>query len=242
MSLSLILASLLLSNPLVLFTSYVSMGNSFPQPLTEVEEAHYISLYEKGDKKAKNILVEHNLRLVAHIVKKYNTAGNNPDDLISIGTIGLIKAVNTYDRTKEVRLATYAAKCIENEILMHLRMSKKCRVEISINDPIGTDKDGNEISFNDILGTDEDDILDKLNTKIQITKLYNAIRTLLSEREQTVIIKRFGLGVEASKTQREVAKELGISRSYVSRIEKKAIQKLKEAFPEECNVIGINDK
>jgi len=119
MSLSLILTSLLLTNPLVLLTSYVSMGNSFPQPLTDEEEAYYLCLYEKGDPAAKNILVERNLRLVAHIAKKYNTAGNNPDDLISIGTIGLIKAVNTYNRKKEVRLATYAAKCIENEILMH---------------------------------------------------------------------------------------------------------------------------
>lgn len=233
MSLSLILTSLLLTNPLVLLTSYVSMGNSFPQPLTDEEETHYLCLYEKGDTAAKNILVERNLRLVAHIAKKYNTAGNNPDDLISIGTIGLIKAVNTYNRKKEVRLATYAAKCIENEILMHLRMSKKSRVEISLNDPIGTDKDGNEISFNDILGTDTDDILEKLDTKIQVKKLYRAIKCLLGEREQTVIIKRFGLGGEACKTQREVAKDLGISRSYVSRIEKKAILKLKDAFPNE---------
>ena len=233
MSLSLLLASLLLSNPLILLTSYVSMGNSFPQPLNDEEEAHFLTLHEQGDPAAKNVLVERNLRLVAHIVKKYNSPGNNPDDLISIGTIGLIKAVNTYNRDKEVRLATYAAKCIENEILMHLRMTKKTRVEISLNDPIGTDKDGNEISFNDILGTDADDILERLNTKMQVKKLYRAIRTLLAEREQVVIIKRFGLAGEACKTQREVAEDLGISRSYVSRIEKKAISKLKEAFPDE---------
>ncbi len=231
MSLSLILTSLLLSNPLVLLTSYVSMGNSFPQPLNEEEEAHYLVLFENGDPTAKNILVEHNLRLVAHIVKKYNTAGCSPDDLISIGTIGLIKAVNTYNRRKEVRLATYAAKCIENEILMHLRMSKKCKVEVSLNDPIGTDKDGNEISFNDILGSDVDDIIEGLDTKIKVKKLYKAIRELLSEREQTVIVKRFGLDGGPCRTQREVAKHLCISRSYVSRIEKKAIMKLKDAFP-----------
>jgi RNA polymerase sporulation-specific sigma factor len=234
MSLSLVLTSLLLSNPLVLLTSYVSMGNSFPQPLSEEEESHYLALFENGDTSAKDTLVEHNLRLVAHIAKKYNAAGCSSDDLISIGTIGLIKAVNTYNRKKEVRLATYAAKCIENEILMHLRMSKKCKVEISLNDPIGTDKDGNEISFNDILGSDVDDIIEGLDTKIKIQKLYRAIRELLCEREQTVIIKRFGLDGGPCRTQREVAKQLGISRSYVSRIEKKAVTKLKEAFPN-CN-------
>lgn len=232
MSLSLLLTSLLLANPMVLLTSYVSMGNSFPQPLSDEEEAYYLCQYERGDPYAKDVLVERNLRLVAHIAKKYNCAGANPDDLISIGTIGLIKAVNTYNRKKKVRLATYAAKCIENEILMHLRMSKKCRVEISLNDPIGTDKDGNEINFNDILGTDSDEILEQLDTKIQIKRLYKAIHCLLCEREQVVIVKRFGLGGEACKTQREVARDLGISRSYVSRIEKKAIQKLKGAFPE----------
>jgi RNA polymerase sporulation-specific sigma factor len=232
MSLSLLFTSLLLANPLVLLTSYVSMGNSFPQPLSDEEEAYYLCQYENGDPCAKDVLVERNLRLVAHIAKKYNSTSANPDDLISIGTIGLIKAVNTYNRKKKVRLATYAAKCIENEILMHLRMSKKCRVEISLNDPIGTDKDGNEINFNDILGTDTDEILEHLDTKIQIKLLYKAICCLLSKREQIVIVKRFGLGGEACKTQREVARELGISRSYVSRIEKKAIQKLKEAFPE----------
>lgn len=235
MSLSIMLASLLLSNPLVLLTSYVSVGNSFPQPLTDEEEAYYLALYEKGDPEAKNMLVERNLRLVAHISKKYNSSGNNPDDLISIGTIGLIKAVNTYNRDRDVRLATYAAKCIENEILMHLRVTKKSRVEISLNDPIGTDKDGNEISFNDILGSDCDDILDHINMKMQVKKLYQAICSLLSEREQAVIVKRFGLNGEACKTQREVACQLGISRSYVSRIEKRAICKLKEAFPNDCN-------
>ncbi|HPO05227.1 MAG TPA: RNA polymerase sporulation sigma factor SigK [Bacillota bacterium] len=231
MSLSLVLTSLLLSNPLVLLASYVSLGNSFPLPLEEEEEAHYLALFEGGDLSAKNVLVEHNLRLVAHIAKKYNVAGCSSDDLISIGTIGLIKAVNTYNRKKEVRLATYAAKCIENEILMYLRMSKKCKVEVSLNDPIGIDKDGNEISFNDILGSDVDDIIEGLDTKIKINQLYKAIKELLCEREQTVIIKRFGLDGFPNKTQREVAKQLGISRSYVSRIEKKAITKLKDAFP-----------
>lgn len=233
MSLSFILASLLLCNPLVLLTSYVAVGNSFPQPLTDEEEAHYLTLLEQGDPKAKDVLIEHNLRLVAHITKKYNIGVNNSEDLISIGTIGLIKAINTYNRGRDVRLATYAAKCIENEILMHLRTSKKNRVEVSLNEPIGTDKDGNEISFYDILGTDCDDILEHISTKMQIKKLYKAICTLLTDREKAVVIKRFGLNGEACKTQREVASQLGISRSYVSRIEKRAINKLKNAFPNE---------
>lgn len=233
MSLSLILTSLLLSNPLVLLSSYVSMGNSFPKPLTNEEETHYLILFENGDNKAKDILVEHNLRLVAHIAKKYSNTGKNPDDLISIGTIGLIKAVNTYKIGKSVRLATYAAKCIENEILMNIRTSKKTKVEISLNEPIGTDKDGNEISFNDILGTDADAILDDIDGKMQVKKLYHAITDLLSEREKSVIVMRFGLSGHNPKTQREVAKDLGISRSYISRIEKKAIYKLKEAFIED---------
>lgn len=212
------------------------MGNSFPQPLTDKEEAHYLTLYEEGDLEAKNILVERNLRLVAHIAKKYASTGKNPDDLISIGTIGLIKSVNTYNRSKSVRLATYAAKCIENEILMNIRTTKKTKIEVSINDPIGTDKDGNEISFNDILGTDTDSIIDDIDKKMQVKKLYEVISCLLKDREQSVIMKRFGLAGDEPKTQREVAKELGISRSYVSRIEKKAILKLKEAFIEELNL------
>ncbi|GAB1477010.1 RNA polymerase sporulation sigma factor SigK [Bacillota bacterium] len=230
MSLSIVLTSLLLSNPLVLLSSYVSVTNSFPKPLTEEEEFYYLTLLEEGDKAAKSLLVEHNLRLVAHIAKKYNAAGCSPDDLISIGTIGLIKAVNTYNRKKEVRLATYAAKCIENEILMHLRISKKCKAEVSLNDPIGIDKDGNEISFIDILGDNVEDIIDGIDTRIKIGKLYKAIKEHLNEREQIVVIKRFGLDGGPCQTQREIAKQLGISRSYVSRIEKKSVAKLKEAF------------
>lgn len=236
MGLSLILTSLLLSNPLVLLSSYVSMGNSFPKPLSAQEEAHYLELYEAGDAAAKNSLVEHNLRLVAHIAKKYSNTGKNPDDLISIGTIGLIKAVNTYKKGKSVRLATYAAKCIENEILMSIRTSKKIKTEVSLNEPIGTDKDGNEISFNDILGTDADAILEDIDQKIQVKKLYRAISELLTERERRVIVMRFGLNGGSPRTQREVAKEIGISRSYISRIEKKAIQKLQEAFREELSL------
>ena len=233
MSLSLILTSLLLANPLVLLSGYVSMGNSFPQPLSDEEEASLLALYESGNQQAKNLLVEHNLRLVAHIAKKYTGSGRSSDDLISIGTIGLIKAVNTYNRGKSVRLATYAAKCIENEILMHIRASRKIRYEISLNEPIGTDKDGNEISFNDILGTDGDAIVDDLEYKLQVRKLHHAIDTLLTSRERTVILLRFGLNGQDCQTQNEVASQLGISRSYVSRIEKKAVSKLKAAFAED---------
>ena len=231
MSISLLLASLLLANPLVLLSSYVSMGNSFPKPLTEEEEEMFLTAYEeKGDMEAKNKLIEHNLRLVAHIVKKYSNTGKDPDDLISIGTIGLIKSVNTYKRDKGVRLATYAARCIENELLMHLRTTKKNKVEVSLNEPIGIDKEGNEISFNDVLGSDPDSILEDVETKMQIKKLYRVLQDELTERERTVIIMRYGLGDAPCKTQREVAKILRISRSYVSRIEKKAVEKLRAGF------------
>ena len=203
------------------------MSESFPMPLNEKEEEYYLSLYQTGDEEAKKVLIERNLRLVAHIAKKYTVATCSPDDLISIGTIGLIKAVNTYSSKRSTRLGTYAAKCIENEILMSIRSAKKNRGEVSLNEPLGTDKDGNEISFNDILGTDPDAIIDDINLKMQISSLYKAIEEELDEREKLVIIRRYGIYNQESMTQREVAQELGISRSYVSRIEKKALQKLK---------------
>lgn len=204
------------------------MSDSFPKPLTEKEEEYYLSLYQSGDENARAVLIEHNLRLVAHIAKKYTVTGNSPDDLISIGTIGLIKAVNTYSSKRSTRLATYAAKCIENEILMSLRASKKNKSEISLNEPLGTDKDGNEINFNDILGSDPDAVIDDINLKMQIHKLKAAVQSDLTAREKYVIIHRYGIFGYDSKTQREVAEELGISRSYVSRIEKKALSKLRE--------------
>lgn len=182
---------------------------------------------ENMDPEAKNILIERNLRLVAHIAKKYTGSAWTQDDLISIGTIGLIKAVNTYTSKKSTRLATYAARCIENEILMSIRASRKNRMEISLNLPIGTDQDGNEISFNDILGTDDDEILDAVSLKIQVSKLYRALEQNLSPRERQVLFQRYGLGGEEPVPQREIAAKLGISRSYVSRIEKKALEKLK---------------
>jgi len=190
-------------------------GNSFPRPLTEEEETELIDAWSLGNQPARNRLVEHNLRLVAHIAKKYTASERSFDDLISIGTIGLIKAVDTYKRGKSVRLATYAAKCIENEILMYIRSSKKLRSEVSLNEPLGTDKDGNEISFNDILGTDDDSIVDDLDHQFQVKTLHQAIETLLTDREKTVIILRFGLYGKDPQTQNEVAELLGISRSYV---------------------------
>ena len=203
------------------------MSDSFPMPLSEHEEEYYLSLYRTGDEEAKKVLIERNLRLVAHIAKKYTVTACSPDDLISIGTIGLIKAVNTYSSRRSTRLGTYAAKCIENEILMSTRSSKKNKSEISLNEPLGTDKDGNEISFNDILGTDQDAIIDDINLKMQVSALYLAVASELDEREKLVITRRYGLYGEEIRTQREVAQELGISRSYVSRIEKKALTKLR---------------
>ena len=206
------------------------MSVSFPKPLTDKEEKYYISLWEKGDEQAREILIERNLRLVAHIAKKYATATQSMDDYISTGTLGRIKAVNTYRSGKSVRLATYAARCIENEILMSIRASKKTSSEVSINLPIGTDKDGNEISLNDILGTDPDAVIDDINTRIQVRDMLNALGSVLTDREKQIIIHRYGILGTAPRTQREVAAYLGISRSYVSRIEKKALEKLRRAM------------
>ena len=206
------------------------MSSSFPLPLSENEEKMYVELMEAGDPCAKDVLIERNLRLVAHIARKYTGAATPLEDLISIGSIGLIKAINTYTSKKATRLATYAARCIENEILMNIRASKKNRQEVSISLPIGTDKDGNEISLNDILGTDPDEIVDNLNLKFQIKELYQKIEVLLSPREKEIIYLRYGLGGKNAKTQREIAVDMGISRSYVSRIEKKALEKLRQGL------------
>lgn len=206
------------------------MSISFPMPLTDKEESYYIEAYENGDDEAKKILIEHNLRLVAHIAKKYSSQFYTLDDFISIGTIGLIKAVNTYSSSKSTRLATYAARCIENEILMSIRSSKKHSSELSLNLPIGVDKDGNEISLNEILGTAPDAIADNLYIKLQIQTMLELIDTCLTERERSVIILRYGIYDKLPLTQKEVAQRLGISRSYVSRIEKKAVEKLRHIF------------
>ncbi|MBQ9961316.1 MAG: RNA polymerase sporulation sigma factor SigK [Firmicutes bacterium] len=213
------------------------MSSSFPSPLSEKEEQYYVRLLENNDPYAKSMLIEHNLRLVAHIAKKYTGTGTCQDDLISIGTIGLIKAVNTYSGKKSSRLATYAAKCIENEILMSIRAGKRVRQEVSLSLPIGTDKDGNEISLNDILGSDTDEIIDSISLKIQVGQLYNALAKVLTPRERTVLAYRYGLNGHEPLPQREIAEALKISRSYVSRIEKKALEKLKDYLQDSCTQV-----
>ena len=202
---------------------------SFPNPLTPSEEKEYIQKYTEGDLQAKHILIERNLRLVAHVIKKYQYVDEDPEDLISIGTIGLIKAIVTFNPSKGNRLAAYASKCVENEILMHLRARKKTSKEISLYEPIGTDREGNEIKLYDIIETDEDDIPERVCLKENIQKLYEKVENELSQREKLVLKMRYGLYGE-EYTQREVAKQLGISRSYVSRIEKSAVEKLRVFF------------
>lgn len=208
---------------------HVVNTGSFPRPLSPEQEQEYLAAYrEKGDRYARDQLIEHNLRLVAHIIKKYYSSVRDQDDLISIGTIGLIKAVGTFDYTKGTRFATYASRCIENEILMHFRATKKTAQDISISDPIDTDKEGNPLTLMDVIAED-DTILDDLDLKINSEKLYRYIQEALDDREREIIEWRYGL-VGDGLTQREVAKKLNISRSYVSRIEKKALAKLKRRF------------
>ncbi|NLJ71567.1 MAG: RNA polymerase sporulation sigma factor SigK [Syntrophomonadaceae bacterium] len=196
----------------------------FPQPLGEKEEKLYLNLLKTGDEEARNILIEHNLRLVAHVVRKYDSSGEDMEDLISIGTIGLIKAIKTYKDDKGVRLATYASRCIENEVLMYLRSIKKVKNEVSIYDPIGYDKEGNEISLIDVLTTDNE-IVEIIEAKLQEEKVRENL-DVLSQQERQVIEMRYGLFNGLKETQKEIAKKLGISRSYVSRIEKRALKKL----------------
>lgn len=210
--------------------SYVTTGNSFPKPLTQEEEDAYVARWENGDEEAKNLLIEHNLRLVVHVVKKYQGSGIDGDDLISIGTIGLIKAVSTYNSSKKIRIATYAARCIENEVLMVLRAGKKLQNEVSLQEPIGFDKEGNEVSLLDILDSSDEDITEKIDLRFRVKKLYEMMRKTLKPREKKVLQMRYGLCGKEEGTQKEIAKKLGISRSYVSRIEKKAIAKLYDAL------------
>ncbi|HPU35757.1 MAG TPA: RNA polymerase sporulation sigma factor SigK [Bacillota bacterium] len=222
------LAVVSLVNGLMLLVSYIA-NNTFPQPLSEEEEAKYLRLLARGDEVARNVLTERNLRLVAHIVKKFDSTGEDPDDLISIGTIGLIKAINTFNPGKGTRLATYAARCIENEILMHLRYTKKIRSEVSLYDPIGVDKEGNEITLIDILGTHPEIVSEMVENRFEQKRLREKVHQL-TRREKKVLELRFGLEDGARKTQREIARSLGISRSYVSRIEKRALSKLTREF------------
>ena len=204
-------------------------GGSFPRPLSEVEERKYLDAWLQGDLEARNVLIERNLRLVAHIIKKYYTHYDDTDDLISIGTIGLIKAIHTFKPDKNIKLATYASRCIENEILMYLRKCSAQKTEVSIDEPLNTDWDGNELLLSDILGTDEDVIYRGIENEVERKLLMNAV-SKLSKREKTIIRLRFGLGTVDGQemTQKEVADLLGISQSYISRLEKKIIGRLKK--------------
>jgi len=208
--------------------SYVK-STSFPQPLSDDEEKKYLELHYQNDKHARDILIQHNLRLVAHVAKKYESKYDSLEDLISIGTIGLIKAIDTYSNDKQTKLATYAARCINNEILMHLRTNKKRSLDISLSDSIGTDKDGSEIQLQDIIIAPQKEISQIIELKDNLSSLEKYL-SVLNEREKDIIIKRYGLYLEKEMTQKEIAKEYNISRSYVSRIEKRALMKLLKEF------------
>ena len=211
------------------FELHVTGAGSFPPPLSAEREAELLQKSRAGDDNAKNELIEHNLRLVAHIVKKYYNSGADQDDMISIGTIGLIKAVSTFNSDKGIRLATYAARCIENEILMYFRNMKKTSQDVFISDPIDTDKDGNALTLIDVIA-DDSDIAEEIDTKIKLEKLRVILSGCLEEREKQIIEMRYGINGREELTQREIAKKLNISRSYVSRIEKSALEKLRKQF------------
>ena len=210
----------------VFLVGYISNTNVFPEPLSSEEEKIYLEQMKSGDEEARNILIERNLRLVAHISKKYSTSNVDQDDLISIGTIGLIKGINTFNIDKGSKLSTYVSRCIDNEILMHLRSIKKLGAEVYLNEPIGKDKDDNVVTLQEILENDERNIEEEVDIKMKIKLLYEKMKYILKDREKTILELRFGLGGFKPKTQHEIAKMMGISRSYVSRIETKAINKL----------------
>lgn len=214
-------------NKIMLFSSYVNKVSGFPKQLTQDEERLLLEKYHNGNLEAKNKLIEHNLRLVAHIVKKYTSSGE-AEDLISAGSIGLIKAINTYSKDKNTQLSTYAARCIENEILMLLRANKKHNQTISINESLGNDKDGNEIILSDIIPNVEDDAIEEVESQIINKELYKLLKTTLTEREYKIICLRYGLNGDKPLTQREIASKLNISRSYISRLETKALQELRK--------------
>ena len=219
----------LLGQYVCFFILHVCGGGQFPKPLSEKKEREYLLKMKEGDAQARRLLVEHNLRLVAHIIKKYYGRQNEQDDLVSIGTIGLIKAIDTFNPDKSIRLSSYASRCIENEILMYFRAAKKSAQDMSLNETIDTDKDGNPLTLMDIMAVD-DHILDDLDRKLNAQKLGRFIREALSEREQTVIVLRYGLNGQEPMTQKQVAQRLGISRSYVSRIETKALKLLRKRY------------
>ena len=211
---------------------YISNNNLFPESLSAKEEKMYVEKMREGDQDAKNILIEHNLRLVAHVCKKYNNTNVDQDDLISIGSIGLIKGINSYNPEKSIKLSTYISKCIDNEILMYLRSNKKTNSEVYLEDPIGKDKDDNTVRLGEVLENNDKPIEEEVDLKMKISKLYEKIKKVLKNRERTIIELRFGLNGKEPKTQKEIAKDMGISRSYVSRIETKAIGKLAREIKE----------
>ncbi|HCA04543.1 MAG TPA: RNA polymerase subunit sigma-70 [Ruminococcaceae bacterium] len=224
-----------LSQYVYFFILHVCGGGSFPKPLSQKQEKEYLEKAAQGDNYAKNKLIEHNLRLVAHIIKKYYGVNAEQDDLVSIGTIGLIKAINTFKPDKNIRLSSYASRCIENELLMYFRSMKKSAQDISINETIDTDKDGNQLTLLDIMAVD-DDIIDNLDKKLNIKKLGQYINEELDDREKTVIVLRYGLNGKKPVTQKQIAKLMNISRSYVSRIETKALKKLRKRFDNSSNL------
>ena len=219
---------LYLFSKIIFFTGSVLGKSSFPKPLSSEKEEECLTLMKQGDKEAKDLLITHNMRLVVHVAKKYSGAAET-DDLISVGSIGLIKAVNTYDKSKGTQLATFAARCIENEILMLLRANKKFKNDISLSDTVGADKDGNELTLMDLLCEKEDSVFSEVDKSIEREKFLKFLKSVLSEREYMVMVMRYGLKGNRSYAQREVAKFLKISRSYISRIEKKSIEKLRES-------------
>lgn len=217
----------------IFVVGYISSSNLFPEPLTAEEEKECLEKMKNGDEEAKNILIERNLRLVAHVAKKYATTNIEQEDLISIGTIGLIKGINSFNISKGARLSTYVARCIDNEILMYLRSTKKLGAEVYLEDTIGKDKDDNTVTLKEVLENNEKNIEEEVDLKMKVKKLYQKIKEVLKDREKTIIELRFGLDGDKPKTQRQIAKMMGISRSYVSRIETKAIGKLAQEFKEE---------
>ncbi|MBQ2614658.1 MAG: RNA polymerase sporulation sigma factor SigK [Clostridia bacterium] len=217
-----------------LLLSYIANGNTFPKPLSAAEERECLQRFSGGDMEARNRLIEHNLRLVAHVAKKYTGCGQESEELLSVGTIGLIKGISSFNPKKGTRLATYAARCVENEILMLLRAKKKEQGDVSLNETIGTDKEGNRIMLMDVMPGDAEDVFEEIHNGMEVRKLYQNIQKELDEREKEVIVFRYGLIDGKPLPQREIAKRLGISRSYVSRIEKKAVKKLRKGICEEA--------
>lgn len=213
-------------NSAIFLVGYITNNQLFPEPLTSDEEKYYIAEFEKGNEEAKNMLIEKNLRLVAHVCKKYSSTKVSQEDLISIGTIGLIKGINSFKSEKNVKLSTYVSRCIDNEILMYLRSTKKLNAEVSLEDPIGKDKDDNTVCLQDVLENSERNIEDEIDLKFKMKKLYEKMKSVLKDREKTILELRFGLNGNHPKTQNQIAGMMGISRSYVSRIETKAIGKL----------------